>query len=58
MIFILVLILSHPSLTKPATWPMSAYPKVFSSMEDCRKERLNQENKKSVMATFCIEIAR
>lgn len=52
MIFILILILSHPILVKPNLFPMMVYPNYFTESQ-C-KEMLKEElNKKSVVAAYC-----
>lgn len=56
MIWILILILSHPILVKPPLNTFFVFPEVFSSEEECDKVAHNEVNKSSVIIGYCQEI--
>ena len=56
MVWILILILSHPVLVKPTLSTMVVYPQLFYSKVDCQNKANIEVKKSSVILGYCQEI--
>lgn len=56
MIWILIIILTHPILVKPELYTMTISPKIFFDRNTCESIAGNEAKKKSVYVAYCQEI--